>query len=144
MILTNYAHLKNNQSLNINLLFASSLDCSYYKIKPLTDSFSVNREFVEALRRNWNYLTSRALSRRDEPIWYCNFHCCNQAGLRVTFTAWSPTSTERKYVSIEKEASTTIEAVKRWSHYLSDKHFTIVTDQQAVNIRFNTESPGKF
>lgn len=60
----------------------------------------------------------------------------------MTFSSRSATPTERKYASIEKEASTIIEAVNSCSH-LSLRQFTIVTDQQAVDFMSHTERPGK-
>lgn len=33
--------------------------------------------------------------------------------------------------------------IKSWSRYLSGRHFSIVTDRQAVNFVFNTERPGE-
>ena len=56
----------------------------------------------------------------------------NQAGRPVAFSSCTLIPTERKYVSVEKEACAIVEAIEKWSHYLSARQFTIVTDQQAV------------
>ena len=67
----------------------------------------------------------------------------NQAGRPVAFFSRTLTPTERKHASIEKEACAVVEAVKKWSHYLSARRFTIITDQQAVHYMFHSEKLGK-
>ena len=39
-----------------------------------------------------------------------------------------------KHSSIEKEAAAIVEAVRKWSHLLFGRHFSIVTDQKSVDI----------
>ena len=45
---------------------------------------------------------------------------------------WSRTlnSNEKRYASVEKEASAIVEAVRRWSHYLLLRKFTIIIDKK--------------
>ena len=66
----------------------------------------------------------------------------NQADRLVTFFSRSFTPTERKHASAEKEVCAIIEAVKKWSHYLSERKFTIVTDQHALNFMFQAKRLG--
>ena len=41
-----------------------------------------------------------------------------------------------KYHIIEKEAIAIVEAVRKWSHYLTRQHFTLITDQRSVAFMF--------
>jgi len=50
---------------------------------------------------------------------------------------------ECNYSSVEKEASSIMETVRRWSHYLHGKTFTLVTDQRSVAFKFDNTRPGK-
>ena len=53
----------------------------------------------------------------------------NQANRSVAFFSRELTITEQKHSSIEKEACSIVESVKKWSHYQSARRFVIVTDQ---------------
>ena len=50
---------------------------------------------------------------------------------------------ERNYSSIEKEACAIVEALRKWRHYLSGKHFKLVTDQKSVSFTFDNAQKGK-
>lgn len=56
----------------------------------------------------------------------------NQYGWPVAFMLRTLNCHETYYPAIEKEATAVIEAVRKWSHFLSGQHFTIVTDQKSV------------
>jgi len=43
---------------------------------------------------------------------------------------------ELHYSSVEKEALAIIEAVRKWAHFLTGRHFTIVTDQRSVSFMY--------
>ena len=66
----------------------------------------------------------------------------NQANCPVAFFSRTLTTTEQKHSFVEKEACAIVESVKKWSHYLSARHFVIVTDQQAVNFMFDARRHG--
>ena len=51
--------------------------------------------------------------------------------------------TEKCYPAIEKEATAIIEVVRKWSHFLLGKHFTLYTDQRSVSFMFDGKSKGK-
>jgi len=53
------------------------------------------------------------------------------------------TSCERSYPAVEKEACAIIEPVRRWKHDLKGRHFSLVTDQQAVSYMFDQHHKGK-
>ena len=44
---------------------------------------------------------------------------------------------ELNHPSVEKEAEALIEAVRYWRHYLTGRHFTLVTDQKSVSYIFD-------
>ena len=67
----------------------------------------------------------------------------NQAGHLVAFFSCTLIPTECKHVTDEKEKCTIIEAVKKWTHYLSGQKFTIVTNQLAVNYMFHVKRLGE-
>ena len=45
--------------------------------------------------------------------------------------------------SVEKEASAIVEAVRKWAHFLSGRHFTIITDQKSVSYMYSSTNYGK-
>jgi len=50
---------------------------------------------------------------------------------------------ELKHSAVEKEASAIIEAVRKWKHYLTGRHFTLITDQKSVSYMFDKKHHGK-
>ena len=50
---------------------------------------------------------------------------------------------EIHHASVEKEAKAIIEAIRHWRHYLTGRHFTIMTDQRSVAYMFDNEQRGK-
>ena len=50
---------------------------------------------------------------------------------------------ELKQSSIEKEAAAIIEAVRHWRHYLTGKHFYLITDQKSISFMFSKNQKGK-
>ncbi|CAG2223253.1 unnamed protein product [Mytilus edulis] len=69
----------------------------------------------------------------------------------LTLVKWSQISPnirtlnahELGHSSVEKKACAFIEAVRKWIHLLSGKHFTLVTDQEAVSHMFDSKKHGK-
>jgi len=52
----------------------------------------------------------------------------------VAFMSRTLSHCEKRYPAVEKEATAVIEAVRKWQHFLKGRHFTIVTDQEAIPI----------
>ena len=50
---------------------------------------------------------------------------------------------ELKHSAVEKEALAIIEAVRKWKHCLTGRHFTLITDQKSMSYMFNTKHHGK-
>jgi len=67
----------------------------------------------------------------------------SQEGRPVAFFSRTLSPTERKYCSYEKEAYAIIESVKRWRHFLSCRHFALITDQRSVSFMFDVKHRNK-
>ena len=61
----------------------------------------------------------------------------NQGGRPVAFMSRTFTRSEKYYAPVEKEATAIIEAVSKWAHLLSSRHYKIVTDQRSVAFMFD-------
>ncbi|GAB1598560.1 hypothetical protein Ahia01_000133100, partial [Argonauta hians] len=124
------------------------------KIRPLTiaDSFPLEQNAVKAFNDLKEEIKGALLHSIDENVPLvvetdasdtAVAATLNQAGRPVAFFSRTLTPTERKHASVEKEACAIVEAIKKWSHYLSARRFTIVTDQQAVHYMFHSQRLGK-
>ena len=67
----------------------------------------------------------------------------NQNSRPVAFFSRTLHGSELKHPAIEKEAAAIIEAVRHWKHYLTGKHFKLITDQKSVAYMFDTKHKGK-
>ena len=67
----------------------------------------------------------------------------NQAGRPVAFFSRTLKASEMNQASVEKEAQAIVEAVRYWRHYLTGRHFKLVTDQRSVAFMFNSNPKGK-
>jgi len=61
----------------------------------------------------------------------------SQDGRPVAFMSRTPSECEKRYSAPEKETTAVIETVRKWLHFLKGRHFTIVTDQEAVSFMFS-------
>ena len=50
---------------------------------------------------------------------------------------------ECNYPTVEKEAASIIEAVRKWGHYLYSHPFTLITDQRSLAFMFDQRNRGK-
>ena len=67
----------------------------------------------------------------------------NQGGKPVAFHSRTFSKSEARYSTVEKEAAAIMDGVRKWSHFLHGKHFTLITDQRAVSFMFNPSRLGK-
>ena len=67
----------------------------------------------------------------------------NQEGRPVAFFSRSLSRNEINHSSVEKEACSIVEAIRHWRHYLTGKHFTLVTDQNSVRYMFDKKRQSK-
>ena len=67
----------------------------------------------------------------------------SQCNRPVAFFSRTLSDSEKRHSSVEKEAYAIVEALRKWRHYLTGKHFTLVTDQQSVAFMFDNKRYGK-
>ena len=67
----------------------------------------------------------------------------NQGGRPVAFMSRSLSGSELQYPSIEKEAMSIIEAVRKWRYLLMRQHFVLVTDQRSVAFMLDARKRNK-
>ena len=104
-------------------------------------SFPLNSEALSVFKQLKKLLCNAALGCIDESIPFvveCDASdvavsaTLNQNGRPVAFMSRKLSGSEIHYPPVEKEATSVIEAVRKWSHLLSGRHFTIITDQRSV------------
>ena len=71
------------------------------------------------------------------------FVILQQNGRPVAFWSRTLNLNEKRYASVEKEAAAIVEAVRRWSHYLLPRKFTIITDQNFVTFMLGNSRRNK-
>ena len=67
----------------------------------------------------------------------------NQNGRPVAFFSRKLSGPELKHASVEKEAAVIVEAVRKWRHYLTGRHYNLITDQKSVAYMFDTKRRSK-
>ena len=67
----------------------------------------------------------------------------NQDGRPVAFFSRTLNASEKKHSSVEKEAYAIVEAIRKWRHFLSGRHFTLITDQKSVSFMFDSKMSNK-
>ena len=117
---------KDSASCTIQSSIFSSL------IKEASDSFETLRNDLAAA-----FLTS--IDEKLPSVVECDASehtlaaTLNQGGKPVAFHSRTFSSNESRYSIVEKEAAAIIDAVRKWSHLLHGRKFTLVTDQKAVS-----------
>ena len=123
-------------------------------IRPLVQSksFPLSSEAEQAFQRLKSEIESAVLQNIDEEKPFvietdASEHAIaatlNQCGRPVAFFSRTLNSCEQKHSSVEKEALAIVEAVRKWRHYLFNKHFTLITDQRSVSFMFNSSRHSK-
>ena len=67
----------------------------------------------------------------------------NQEGRPVAFFSRTLSPSECNHSSVEKEAYAIVEAIRKWRHFLLNKHFKLFTDQESVSFIFGPKHTGK-
>ena len=67
----------------------------------------------------------------------------NQDGRPVAFFSRILQKSELNHPSVEKEAYSIVESIRYWKHYLTGRHFTLITDQKSVRYMFDGKRSGK-
>ena len=124
------------------------------KIKPLINAveFPLSNEAEQALKLLKNDLATAALHVIDEHLPFvietdasdnAVSATLNQENCPVAIYSRMLNKSEKYHSSIEKEACAIVEAVKKWEHFLSGRHFKIITDQKSVSFMYGSTSYGK-
>lgn len=124
------------------------------KIKPLilVSQFPINEEAKQMLQLLKDDLVSATLKIIDEDVPFvietdasnnAISASLNQNNRPVAFFSRMLSKTEIRHSSIEKEAAAIVEAIRKWSQFLSGRHFTVITDQQSVSFMYNATNHGK-
>lgn len=67
----------------------------------------------------------------------------SQNGRPVAFFSRALNDSERKHPAIEKEACAIVESLRKWRHYITGRHFILITDQQSVSFMFDQTHSSK-
>ena len=119
---------------------------------PKNASLCLNSQAIEAFETLRQDLLKASLSCIDdkEPFTVecdaSNFAIAavlNQNGRPVAFMSRTLNPRECNYSTVEKEATSVIEAIRKWAHYLHGRPFTLVTDQRSLAFMFDPARRGK-
>ena len=114
-----------------------------------TKQFPLSEEALTAFENLKKELETVTLQRIDESLPFVvetdasDFAIAailNQGGRPVAFFSRTLNKNELVHPAIEKEACSVVEALRKWSHYLRGRHFTLHTDQEAVSYIFNQKN----
>ena len=124
------------------------------KVKPLNQNrkFPIEEEALEAFLSLKKDVESSVVCAIDESqpfeletddSEFALAATLNQNNRPVAFFSRTLHGSELKHPAIEKEAAAIIEAVRHWKHYLTGKHFKLITDQKSVAFMLDTKHKGK-
>ena len=127
------------------------------KIRPLVQSnlapsFPLSKEASDSFETLRNDLAAAFLTSIDEKLPFvveCDASehtlaaTLNQGEKPIAFHLRTFSSNESRYSIAEKEAAAIIDAVRKWSHLLHGRKFTLVTDQKAVSFMLHPKRLGK-
>ena len=124
------------------------------KISPLSkiDTFPLTKDAVEAFEMLKSDIENSVVQAIDETKPFevetdasdnALAGILNQEGRPVAFYSRTLNKSELNHSSVEKEACAIIESVRHWRHFLTGRHFKLITDQQSVAFMFNKESRNK-
>ena len=103
-----------------------------------------NRKEQQRVIGLFAYYANCCLLLKLMPLrWLC-LATLNQNGKPVAFYSRSLSKCEQAHSSVEKEATAIVEAVRKWSHFLTGKRFQIVTDQRSVSFMYDNKNCGKY
>ena len=126
------------------------------KIRPLVQSnfssFPLSKEASDSFENPQNDLAGAFLTSIDEKLPFvveCDASkhtlaaTLNQGGKPIAFHSLTFSNSKSRYSIVEKEATAIINAVRKWSHLLHGRKFTLVTDQKAVSFMLHPKASRK-
>ena len=124
------------------------------KIKPLTKttSFTISETAVNAFNELKSIIEKAVVMSINEEILFqvetdasdiALAATLTQNGRPVAFFSRMLHGSELQHSAVEKEAQAVIESIRHWKHFLTEKHFTLKTDQKSVAFMFNKKLKGK-
>ena len=124
------------------------------KVRPLlqASTFPLNNEAIDAFNLLKKDVANAVVDCIDESIPFTvetdasDFSIAatlNQNGRPVAFFSKTLDKHEIHHPSVEKEAFAILAALRKWKHYLTGRHFVLITDQEAVSFMFNQNRKGK-
>ena len=134
--------------------YAKWIPCFSGKIRPLVQAteFLLSRDAISAFETLKNDLLKALLDSIDESAPF-TVECdasdyviaavLSQNGRPVAFMSRMLSGSETRYPAVEKKATSVIEAVRKWAHYLHGKTFTLITDQKSVAFMFDHKNRGE-
>ena len=121
------------------------------KLKPLTaerftfpvrnDAVKLSKIFVQDSHAALACINDWTVYRWVRHVRFCCRSDSQQVERPVAFMSTSLSRTECKYLT--EEATSIVEAVRKWSHYLYARPFTLITDQQSLAYMFDQTQRGK-
>ena len=117
-----------------------------------TTTFPLNKPAVDAFNSLKQEIANAVVTSIDEDVPFevetdasdtAIAAALNQNGRPVAFFSRVLSQSEQKHSSVEKEACAIVEALRKWKHYLTGRHFTIITDQRSVSFMFDSNNMGK-
>lgn len=124
------------------------------KIRPLIQikKFPIGEEAIDALRVLKKNLSTATLQAVDENLpftletdasEFVVAATLSQGGRPVAFHAQTLQSSERNHHSVEKEAFAILVAIRKWSHFLLGRHFTLIKEQRSVAFMYDAKRHSK-
>ena len=124
------------------------------KISPLADAnkFPLDEDALHAfniLKNDLSNAVLHSINDEDTLVLETDASDCavaatlNQNGRPIAFFSQTPNPSERNHTAVEKEAYAIAESIRKWRHYLSTKHFVLLTDRKYVSFMFNKSNHGK-
>ena len=143
-----------NRCLGLFSYYSQWIPAYSDRIKPITSckSFPLSEQAVEAFEGIKKTVEEAFVTAIDESIPFevetdasdvALAATLNQKGRPVAFFSRTLQGSELKHASVEKEAQAIIESVRHWRHFLTGRHFTLITDQQSVSYMFDKCHKGK-